>query len=673
MRALPRPSSFALAVLVALVGLGAFWGHAFRSAHGFFPAPLDDVYIHFDFARSLATGHGLAWVPGNGYSSGETAPLYAVVLALGHLVGFHGVWLGLWAALVATASVASLVLSVRRLVTPTPRRWVPWVAPLLVLACPLALWTLASGMEVALHAAVLGHALVALEAASGRPSRREGRTREAAQWRLGGLAGLLVLLRPESVVLAPLFATAAARAVGPRSALRAAARVGLAPASLLAAWLATNRALTGDPRAAGAQLKLLSSNPYLSEVDRARAFAENLVTFAIRVLRGELGAVPALAWALPVLVLAALASRERRAVAATCVAGALAWTLLASWNGNAAFHNFRYYAPPLLLVHVAAALGVEALSRARAGGALAALALLAVIGEGAARLPAQLDHFRRCVANVRDQQVEVGLRIAARTSPEARVLVGDAGAIPYVSRRAALDALGLGGYRGMPFARAAVHGEAAVVELIERLPEGERPTHLALYPNWFAAITSRFGRESFRVTIEDNVVCGGPTKVVYDADWSTLGAAPDVSSPRVLDEVDVADVISEGEHGYVSPAPNGGWTTLDVLSDARGAPRFDGGRILPEGTRATFVVRAEVPEAAEIVVRTDAGSGEARLVGPRGAVTLDLEPPRDGRWRAGRAKLGPLARGDVVAIEATRGTFRHHHVWVVAEANAFRP
>lgn len=672
MRALPRPPAALVAALLALAALGTYWVAARGAADGFFPAPLDDVYIHYDFARSLATGHGLAWVPGNGYSSGETAPLYALVLAAGHLVGFRGRALGLWAALVATLSLASLVLSVRRLVTPARRGWVPWVAPAIVLACPLALWTLASGMEVALHAAVLGRALVALQAATGPTPRRDGRTREAWQWRLGGLAGLLVLLRPESVVLAPLFATTAARAVGSRSALRATLRVGLAPAGLLGAWLVANRALTGDARAAGAQLKLLSSNPYLAEVDRARAFVENLVTFAIRVLRGELGSVTALAWALPLLVVAALARRETRALAATAVAGAIAWVLLASWNGNAPFHNFRYYAPPLLLVLVAAALGVSALARARLGSALGGVAALAVLAQGATRLPAQLDHFRRCVANVRGQQVEVGLRVAARTPKDARILVGDAGAIPYVSERGALDALGLGGYRGMPFARAAVHGEAAVVELIERLPPSERPTHLALYPNWFAGLSSRFGREQFRVTITDNVICGGPTKVVYEADWSALGGSSE-SAPRVLDEVDVADVLSEAEHAYVSPAPNGGWTTLDVLTDGRGTPRFDGGRILPEGTRASFAVRVAVPEGAEVVVRTDAGSGEARLVGPHGVVPLDLEPVREGAWRTGHAKPGPLAPGDVLAVEATRGTFRHHHVWVVAAANAFSP
>src|SRR5688572_2131860 len=35
-------------------------------------APLDDVFIHFDFARSTARGRPFEWSQGNGYSSGGT-------------------------------------------------------------------------------------------------------------------------------------------------------------------------------------------------------------------------------------------------------------------------------------------------------------------------------------------------------------------------------------------------------------------------------------------------------------------------------------------------------------------------------------------------------------------------------------------------------------------------
>src|SRR5512141_2237359 len=52
-------------------------------------APLDDVFIHFDFARAIARGHPFEWSEGNGYSTGGTSLLYPFVLAIGYWAGFR--------------------------------------------------------------------------------------------------------------------------------------------------------------------------------------------------------------------------------------------------------------------------------------------------------------------------------------------------------------------------------------------------------------------------------------------------------------------------------------------------------------------------------------------------------------------------------------------------------
>src|SRR4051812_39797465 len=39
---------------------------------GTWSAPLDDVFIHFDFAREVTRGHPFQWSEGAGYSSGGT-------------------------------------------------------------------------------------------------------------------------------------------------------------------------------------------------------------------------------------------------------------------------------------------------------------------------------------------------------------------------------------------------------------------------------------------------------------------------------------------------------------------------------------------------------------------------------------------------------------------------
>lgn len=653
-------------VALAAAAAALFWVPSAPAARGFFPAPLDDVYIHFDFARSLARGHPFEWIPGNGYSSGETSPLYAVVLALGWLLGFRGRLMGVWAAIVAVLAVASFLRSVQELVRPV-RTWLTWAVALLVLSVGIVDWSLFSGMEIATLAAALGRALLALARTRGRIDERGGLTREAAQWRLGAWGAALVLLRPESGVLVAVFAVIAARGALRRSGLAALVRAALPALVATALVLGANRLATGETQSAGAQLKLLSSNPYLSDVARARAYVENVVTFALKGVRAELSSGGALGLILPALAIAALVPRDRRAVAAACLLGALAWVLLVSFNNNSPFHNFRYYAPALLLVLVAASSGAAAVAQAfgrRNGPVLAGALVLSAVIVAAARIPAQVRHFTRAVGNIRDQQIEIAMRLTAAMEPGASVLLGDAGAIPFVTDRPAVDALGLGGYRGMPFARAAVNGEASTVELIERLAPSSRPRYLAMVPNWFGLITSRFGVELDRVTLADNLICAGPTKVIYRADWSALDV-PRAASPEIIDELDVADVISEAEHGYVSPAPNGGWTTLDVLADASGRRRFDGGRTIPAGGVETFIVTKSGGAAKlRIVVRVDRETSGLRVHTPRGTTELVVSTPAPGTWSEATGIIDATAAGDVITLEATSGQVRDYHVWL---------
>lgn len=665
------PHPFAAAILPSLV-CGLFWWSAWPRARGWFPAPLDDVYIHFDFARSFASGGALEWIPGQGYSSGETAPLYAFVLALGWLVGLRGKLLGIFAGFIAIAALTSLVRSVFRLLGHAPR-WLAWCAAALPFAIAIVDWTLVSGMEVAFLAGLLGRTLVALERAAGPMHRREGMTRERAQWHVGWWGTALVLARPEAVVLVAIVAVLAARAAGARSGLLAFVRASLPATLAVGLVLAVNFVGTGDAAAAGARLKLLSSNPYLSDVARARIFVENVVIFVWKGLRAELSTIPRLTWLAPALSLAALLPRSpARSAGVACLGAAVGWMLLASWNSNSPHHNFRYYAPPILLMMIAASIGVAAIARSfgsgrrgrRFGAGVGVVLALTVVGAAAPRFEWQVEHFARSVSNIRDQHVEMGLRLVAKTGPDARILVGDAGAIPFVSSRGAIDALGLGGFKRLPFTRAAVHGEAATVELLERLSPSERPTHLALYPNWFAVTTERFGVELDRVTIQHNTIAGGSAKVLYRADWSALDDGTGRPHPSALDELDVADVISEREHEYRPPLPHGGWTTLEIWNDERARRRFDGGRIIPGGTEESFVVRHGA-SPARLVVRIDPWAIDLTVKVGGESTEMTLDEAKPGAWREASVVLTSLSAGDRISLGSTR-EFRDYHVWIEA-------
>lgn len=626
----------------------AFWWPARAVTDGDWPIPLDDTYIHFDFARSLARGHPFEWIPGNGYSSGETAPLWALALAPGWLVGFRGSWLGAWAGLVACACVAVCMRLARSMVRgPGVPWWAGWLASALVPSVGMLDWLLFSGMEAPLFALALFGA-----AASVQRAREAGAgARAALQWRAGLWGAAMVLCRPEAVVLVAPLAAVAAREGRSRGALGSLARVAGPAAASTIAIASLNVAMTGDAASAGARLKLLSSNPWFSDVDRARELALNVLHFAWKVLGDAMTASPALWWLVPALAACGLLSRRTRALSAGLLGGALLFLLLVSWNGAARYQNFRYYMPVVLALFAACALGLRALARGRVLRAVAATAGGAAFVLAALRAPAQVRYFTDCCENIHHQHVRTARALAEMNA--GRVLVGDAGALPYLSGRPAIDALGLGGYRRMPWARAATEGEASTLELVQSLAPAERPTHLALYPNWFRETTSRFGRELHRETLERNVICGGTVKAIYAADWSALDG--DAGPARATDELDVADVVSEAAHAYRSPAPDGGWPQVEVLGG-----RFDAGRALVAGHAESFVARGA---GSALVVRTTGDRVDVEVTaGERAAPLVVVSSTPDG-WSEARAAI-EIRAGERVTL-APRAPFRDFHAWVV--------
>lgn len=637
----------------------SFWVPGLRATGGPFPVPLDDVFIHFNYARSIAEGHPFEWISGQGYSSGESSPLYPFLLAAGYLVGFRGTSLAVFAAIVAVAGLMSFFGSLRRLLGAGPAL----LTGALLLSVGIVAFTLFSGMEVAAFLAALGAFVVASrDAADAEPWRRR-----RATMRAGILGMVLVMLRPEAVFVVGPMATYVARHAGSQSGVMAFLRVA-SPAALFTVVLAlAHRTMTGDAQAAGAILKLLSEQPYLRPFDKTREFVLNLLAAKWAFFDRETSALRELRWLPVALTLVPLAFRRTRALGGTLIVSAILWTLLVSTNNAARFQNFRYYVPAMALLTMAIGLGVAELLRRRRSVAVRALGLAAVLACGASalgRYPHQVAFFAGASGNIRDQQVRMGEYLRAHTGRADVVLIGDAGAIPYVSERHALDALGLGAYGHLPFTRAATFGEGAVLELIERLPAAERPTYLAVFPEWFPTITKNFGRETFRITLAHNVISGGPAKVLYRADWEGLGErrppASVLGAWRVVDEVDVGDVVSERAHRYRSPAPEGGWMDVAILEED-GLRLFDAGRIIPSATLETIALHAR---ATAFALRTDRVEAPV-VVGCDGREATMQEVATPGSaWKYLEAPLA-CPEDALVTLRVRGGAYRDFHLWVL--------
>ncbi|MCU0684924.1 MAG: hypothetical protein MUF34_22205 [Polyangiaceae bacterium] len=680
-----RAAFVAFAALLTLLSARLFYSALLWQTGGAWSAPLDDVFIHFDYARSAARGQPFSWTEDSGYSSGNTSLTYPFALALGFLAGFRGERLMLWAALLAAVSSLGYLWAGLRLFDR-----LPWPTTLLL---PLAFvsvgalgWSLWSGMEVAFFLALWGASLaLAAEVRAGRwPPRRWA-------WALGASNLLLVTTRPEAITsVACLTAWAA---FGRRR--RALGGLGLALRSLgppLAAMLAqalVNRWLTGEYSANGALVKLALYNPYLPLDEKLDDYLFNLRYSFERVHFHHFGeGAYAGLWPLA-LALFALLDARTRAAAAMLLASVLSWGLLVALNGQVRWQNERYLMPAVAWELAAAALGAAALvapprgARARLARALVGAAALVAAGADFWRYERtqykdQVWFFARAARNVRDQHLVAGARIGQLVPKPNRVMVGDAGAILYASDLPGFDLIGLGGYGGLPLARAGINGLPATLELLERVAPAERPELMAIYPTWWGPLGAWFGHPLFGVPVEGNVICGGAEKVVYRTDWSLLdtGRAPLTLPPgrRIYDEIDLGDLLSERAHDYVTSRPRAGYAVMRVLADPREPSReiWDGGRHIPPGRSERMIVRNLPPgRPVELLFRTavDVETTLEVQVGDR--VYPQLLSPRRGWVEFALPLAGDEVQAELpLRITARRGDWIDYHLWAIEPAAA---
>jgi hypothetical protein len=673
-----------------------FYGSLHRQTHGAWSAPLDDVFIHFDYARATARGYPFQWSEGNGFSSGNTSVAYPFVLALGYWAGFRGLSIMLWAAMVACTSTLGFLVAAGRLVEPLGR-WAKYLIPPAVLSLGALDWSLFSGMENAFHLGVWGLTLSASLAVV-RAAQRRRRSVPLRGWLAGWAGALLFATRPESVVclaaLGALVAFEVRRALGPRPALATLLRMGSPGVLAVAAQAVANRIFTGEWAANGAISKLGLNDPYMPAHEKWDEYLFLLKYVVVRNTHHHIAETPPgiLGWGclVPAVALVPLVPKSTRKAAMLLWASALGWLALVALNRQVRWQNERYTMSAVAWVLVLFAMGLAvilgrgytAAARAWLGRAEPFVALLrggvAAALAGAYwvhQLPQMRDQiwfFGRASRNIRDQHLVAGRRLA-ELRPR-RVLVGDAGALMYASDLPGLDLIGLGGYHDLPFARAAVHGLGASIELIERMPKGQRPDMMAIYPSWWGDLPTLFGRRVEEVPVYGNVICGGAEKVIYRADWSALDGSrrPSgiLSGERVADELDVADLVSEKEHRYVFPRPGMGFVDFRVLGDVAQPKRdlFDAGRVIPAGETERARVRAPSGEG-RLLVRTavgHAGEVEVRIDG-RPIGRLALRPSKG--WTEPSIPLPAGLPAEVdLALSPIDTEWLDCHVWILERA-----
>lgn len=162
--------------------------------------PLDDSWIHQTYARNLANAGEWAFFPGQP-SGGSTAPMWAALLAPGHLFGlgpyvwtFTLGWLILW-------GLSVLSMYIFNFLAPSKPSESIWIGVLIIFEWHLA-WSAASGMETLLFSVfILGEFVWFYDMIKSK--RKMTRNGLAI---LGLLIGISAWIRPEGIILIAIFA-----------------------------------------------------------------------------------------------------------------------------------------------------------------------------------------------------------------------------------------------------------------------------------------------------------------------------------------------------------------------------------------------------------------------------------------------------------------------------------
>lgn len=468
--------------------------------------PLDDAWIHLQFARNLAEGHGFSYNPGVPVA-GSTAPLWTLLLAAGHRLGV-GPPFAKAAGILFTLGTAWMTARLAALWT--GRRLLGWAAGLAVTLTGPLLWGALSGMEVALAAFLVTTALVL------HTLRRPAPAALAL--------GLAVLARPESILLLPLLLLS-----GPLTLRRVLATL-LPPLVLLTPWILFNLQTGGSPLPVTASAKIEGGLVAFLRGAREPAGrllldrpAEFMAAWVLWLSRANILLPP-----LALVGLAGLWSRLGKRAglpAALLLLHPIGMALLAPYRGPA-FQEGRYSIHLLPLALVAGIAGAHALGRlaaaagwrrARLPHVAAALLLLAGIRE----LPGAAVRNGEAVQNVSAMHESLGRWVAEHTPPGARLALNDVGAIAYLSRREVVDLMGLVTPAILPYRR---EGEAGVIRFVEAV----RPDYVIIFPGWFTLLPRTPGfRAVHRVRLARNRVAGGDEMVVYETPWTRrAGAVP---------------------------------------------------------------------------------------------------------------------------------------------------
>ncbi len=564
--------------------------------------PLDDVYIHFQYARSLAEGTPYVYNAGELPTSGATSFLYPILLSIGYLIGFKGLALGIYAMLLGAIFLA---ISMRLLLDLAEQFNLPtWGG--LILAVGFAIsgaiaWHFQSGMETGLMITLTLATLTAL-------------WHDSPRW-VAIATALLALTRPEGSIMALIVIGIYGLKLYTNPTTRGQTMWLSIPLSAFLIQPIVNALVTGSLSASGGQAKsILSTVPFFLDdvVNRIianfwRMWSEFMTDSAYTLIL-----------LFPVALMGLVTLIRRRFYIGVIV---LVWLIAVSAGistlDTAFWHFKRYQMPLIALMYPLAAYGLIALSNALAKRK-APLKYLAWAIVGVIALSAGINSleflrlYRVNVQNVIDQPYPMAEWLKLHTPADARVAVHDVGMMRYIGERHTVDMVGL----TTPSAAAYwQHGPGAVGEFLLNT----RPDYVAAYTEarglGYLVDTPLYDNgealAGFTAVYApaDNVAVGAEYQGIYAMNWDAIDSHPAEQpyQPSItthlegspIGQINVADLASEELAGYhvEYATPLEGFATefytLPYIDCPDACSVTDGGRIINGREMFTFTIPPE--------------------------------------------------------------------------------
>jgi hypothetical protein len=466
-----------LSVAVVLAAGALYLGSTIRC--GMLGFPLDDGWIHQTYARNLAQTGQFAYVPGHP-SAGSTSPLWTLLLAAGYLLRLPPT---LWAYMLGGAAwllVGWTSVALAGRLFPRQRSVAPWVGMACLLEWHLA-WAAFSGMETTLFT-FLSLLLIERYAAKAHP------------FVVGAIGGLLLLARPEGIVLVGLligvmlldryWSMDEREGIWGKSLLLILADLGAGLVALIAPYVVFNEIVSGQP---------FPNTFYAKQAEYQALLAMPFLLRLWRVLRRPLiGAqvllLPAFIWR----AVAILADFRTKLVPVSPFLRLLPAVWWAAYFGTYAlrmpvdYQYGRYLMPTIPFLILYGVVGVSGWLRPRSRRLFARLVSRAMPLAIGCLFVAFFVLGGRAYADdvcvINGEMVAVAHWLDANTPDDALVAVHDIGAIGYLGNRRLLDLAGLITPEVIPFIR----DEGQLLQFIL----AQEADYLVTFPSWYPDMTA---------------------------------------------------------------------------------------------------------------------------------------------------------------------------------------